>query len=121
MQLSNDIFDVYEDHQHGIATLVTTANNIRNLRIFFLALMQTGYAAAYETSYPKQNIKKFINIISVAVFSRCLVCLDQLEKNEKRSNNVFNPAKYKRKDLVCDMDTAGNKWKSVRYHIKYSL
>ena len=120
MQLSNDIFDVYEDEQQGICTLLTTTQNIRNIRTLFLSLMQTGYAAAHKTSYPKPRIKKFIDLISIAIFSRCLVCLDQLEKNEKKSGNVFTPAKYKRKDLICDMDTALNKWRSVKYHVKYA-
>ncbi len=121
MQLCNDIFDVYEDLLHGIDTLLTTAKNINTIRTLFLAFMQIGYEAAYKTNYPKQNIKKFIDIISISIFSRCLVCIDQLEKNEKRSGDIFTPAKYKRKDLVCDMDTSANKWKSVRYHLKYAL
>ena len=120
MQLGNDIFDLYEDLQNGIETLLTTAEHIRTVRTLFLALMHLGYEAAYKTGYPRASIKKFINIISISIFSRCLVCLDQLERNEKRSGNVFSPAKYKRKDLVCDMDTAMNIWRSVRYHIKYA-
>ena len=120
MQLSNDIFDVYEDHQQGISTVLTTAEHISHVRIYFLALLRMGYEAAYKTKYPLRNIKKFIDIISISIFSRCLVCLDQLEKNEKRSNNVFAPDKYKRKDLICDMDTAVNKWRSVKYHVKYA-
>ena len=120
MQLSNDIFDVYEDTQHGIQTLLTTATNISDIRRLFLALMYMGYEAAYKTGYPRHNIKKFIHIISISIFSRCLVCLDQLEANEKRSGKVFTPHAYSRKELICDMDTAGNKWRSVRYHIKYA-
>ena len=120
MQIGNDIFDVYEDYQHGIETLITTAGHIRKIRTLFLALLQQGYAAAYKSGYPAANVKKFIDIISISVFSRCLVCLDQLQKMEKRSGNLFTPSKYKRKDLVCDMDTAANIWRSVRYHIKYA-
>lgn len=120
MQLSNDIFDVYEDQQQGINTLLTTAKNIGPIRTLFLSLMQMGYQAAKRTRYPRRNVKHFIDIISIAIFSRCLVCLDQLESKEKQSNNVFAPDRYKRKDLVCDMDTVMNKWRSVRYHIKYA-
>ena len=120
MQLSNDIFDVYEDQQQGINTLLTTAKNMGPIRTLFLSLMQMGYEAAYRTRYPRRNVKRFIDIISIAIFSRCLVCLDQLESKEKLSNNVFTPDRYKRKDLVCDMDTPVNKWRSVKYHIKYA-
>lgn len=120
MQLSNDIFDVYPDLQDNVDTLVTTTKHIHELRSLYLALLQIGQAAAYRSGYPAANVKRFLDILSIGIFSRCLVCLDQLEKNEKRSGNEFKPLLYKRKDLVCDMDTALNKWRSVKYHIKYS-
>ena len=118
MQLSNDIFDVYKDHQNGISTLITTAKKIKALRFLYSALLQIGKEAAYRSGYSKKNIKKFLCIISIGIFSRCYVCLDQLEKIEKRSGNVFDPKQYQRKDLICDMDTAVNKCKSLRYHLK---
>ena len=118
MQLSNDIFDVYPDLQDNVDTLVTTAKYIHELRAFYLALLQIGQTAAYRSGYPAANVKRFLEILTIGIFSRCLVCLDQLEKNEKRSGREFKPHLYKRKDLVCDMDTAINKWRSVRYHIK---
>lgn len=117
MQLGNDIFDIYQDLQNGISTLLTTTKSIKDIRLLFLSLLQIGYEAAYKTKYKRKNIKRFLDILSIGIFSRCLVCLDQLEKNEKRSNKVFEPLLYKRKDLVCDMDTAINKWRSVKYHI----
>lgn len=120
MQLGNDIFDLYEDLQQDIDTLITTAANISEVRTKFLSLLKLGYTAAYKTGYPAANAKKFIDIISISVFSRCMVCLNQLQKLETRSGNTFTPSKYKRKDLVCDMDTVGNIWRSVKFHIKYA-
>lgn len=118
MQLSNDIFDVYKDHTNGINTLVTTAKKIKELRFTYSALLQLGIEAAYKSGYPESNVIRFLNIISLGIFSRCYVCMDQLEKNETRSGNVFDPGAYSRKDLICDMDTATNKWRSFRYHLK---
>ena len=118
MQLCNDIFDVYDDCQDGIFTLITSAKKISEIRAIFLEFMKEGYAAAFRSNYSPANIKKFLNIISIGIFSRTLVCLDQLEANEKRSENVFTPRSYLRKDLICDMDTAKNKWRSLMYHIK---
>lgn len=118
MQLSNDIFDVYKDHKNGISTLVTTTKKIKELRFLYSAILKIGIEAAYRSGYPKKSVKQFLGIISIGIFSRCYVCLDQLEKNEKRSNDVFDPKQYQRKDLVCDMDTAKNKWRSYRYHLK---
>ncbi|MEP7255656.1 MAG: hypothetical protein ABI666_07750 [Ferruginibacter sp.] len=118
MQLSNDIFDVYKDHKNGISTLVTTATKIKELRFLYSALLKIGTEAAYKSGYPKKNVRKFMGIISIGIFSRCYVCLDQLEKNEKKSGNVFDPKQYQRKDLICDMDTAANKWRSLKYHLR---
>jgi|CXWJ01.1.fsa_nt_gi hypothetical protein len=118
MQLSNDIFDVYKDHKNGISTLVTTATKIKQLRFLYSALLRIGIEAANRSGYPKRNVKQFLGIISIGIFSRCYVCLDQLGVNEKRSGNVFDPKQYQRKDLVCDMDTAKNKWRSLRYHLR---
>ncbi len=118
MQISNDIFDVYNDRENEIDTLATTSKSIKNLRLFFETHVRLGIQAAYKSGYPLQNVKRFLGIISLGVFSRCLVCLDQLEKLEKKSGNTFDLKKYKRNYLICDMDTAANKWKSLRYHLK---
>ena len=118
MQLCNDIFDVYEDCQDGIFTLITTAKKISDIRVLFLQLRKEGTDSAYRSNYPAANVKKFLDIISIGIFSRCMVCLDQLEAKEKLSDGFFTPRSYQRKDLVCDMDTAGNKWRSVMYYVK---
>lgn len=117
MQLSNDIFDVYKDLQNGIHTLVTTTSNIIFLRKLYDETLQTGIQATLLLEYNKNDIRKFLQILSIAIFSRCYVCLDQLENNEKKSNNIFSPHLYTRKDLVCDMDTRENKVKSLKYHM----
>ena len=120
MQLSNDIFDVYKDRQGGVSTLVTTAVKIEELRYYYSALLQVGKEAAFRSGYPKKNVRKFIGIISIGIFSRCYVCMNQLEKNEKKTKGVFDLKSYSRKDLVCDMDTVANKLRSLKYHIKIS-
>lgn len=120
MQLCNDIFDVYDDCQDGIFTLIATAKKISDIRVLFLQLLKEGTAAACKSNYPAANIKRFLDIISIGIFSRSLVCLEQLESKEKLSDGIFMPRSYQRKDLVCDMDTAGNKWKSLMYHAKTS-
>lgn len=120
MQLSNDIFDVYKDREAGVNTLVTTATNTRSLRNYYGAVLKMGTQAALRSGYPKANVEKFIRLLSIGIFSRCYVCLDQLEKNEKKTNGVFNVNAYSRKELICDMDTAANKLSSLRYHLTIS-
>jgi hypothetical protein len=118
MQLSNDIFDVYKDQQDGVSTLVTTAEKIEELLYYFSAQLKIGIEAAYRSGYAKAEVRKFLGLLNICIFSRCYVCLDQLQKKEKKSNGIFNPKKYSRKDLICDMDTVGNKLKSLNYHMK---
>ncbi|MEK6782336.1 MAG: class 1 isoprenoid biosynthesis enzyme [Bacteroidota bacterium] len=119
MQLSNDIFDVYKDLQHRIRTLATTTRDIREIRKLFGELLKDGYSSARKTQYRKDNVERFLDIISLGIFSRSFVCLDQLEERQRLSNNVFSPQHYSRSDLICDMDNPGNKWKSLMYHLKY--
>lgn len=120
MQLSNDIFDVYKDKQNGVSTLITTASKMEDLRFYYSALLQTGTEAAYRSGYNKKRVKRFLGILSIGIFSRCYVCLDQMARNQKRTNGVFEPGAYSRKDLVCDMDTAVNKFRSLGYLMKLS-
>ena len=120
MQLSNDIFDVYKDYKEGVNTLVTTTSSIKELRFYYSAVLQMGTETAFRSAYSTRNVRKFLGVISIGIFSRCLVCLDQLEKLEKRSGGVFKLSEYSRKDLICDMDNIGNKFKSLDYHIKLS-
>ncbi|MEO7766845.1 MAG: class 1 isoprenoid biosynthesis enzyme [Ferruginibacter sp.] len=118
MQLANDIFDVYKDQQQGIQTLVTTTTDIRDIRKLFTELLKEGNTAAYKANYPAVNIKKFLGLISLAIFSRCFVCLDQLEEKQRSTDNIFIPQRYTRKDMICDMDTVQNKWKSLMYYVR---
>lgn len=117
MQLGNDIFDVYKDRESGISTLITKTRHIDAIRQLLRNSLETYYADAYRLGYPKRNTRAFLDIISIAVYSRCFVCLDQLEKNEQMSGGVFDVHAYSRKQLICDMDTTWNKLQSAIKHI----
>ncbi|MBL0146162.1 MAG: hypothetical protein IPP48_10645 [Chitinophagaceae bacterium] len=119
MQLANDIFDVYKDYKGGIHTLMTTTKKTDEVRQLFKQLLQEGYALAYKTGYPAQNVYRFLQIISIGIFSRCFVCLNHLEKAESVSDGIFTPSIYTRQQLICDMDKIGAVLRSVKYHIKY--
>jgi hypothetical protein len=119
MQFGNDIFDVYKDSLNNIETLVTTTPDINDVRLMFREMARTSFNAFYRTDYPRKNIRKFLRMVSMSLCGRCYTCLDQLEKKQKLTGGVFSPKQYSRKDLVCDLDKAGNKWNSVLYHIKH--
>lgn len=113
MQLANDIFDVYKDREAGIKTLVTETTHIKNIRTFLKNHLIEYYKNAFETGFPKKNVAEFLNILSIGIFCRCFVCLDQLERNEKLTGNEFSVHKYSRKQLICDMDKKINMLRSA--------
>ena len=117
MQLSNDIFDVYKDREAGIKTLLTETKSIQDIRVFFQSGLHEYCQHAFELGFPQKNVRKFLNIISIGIFSRCFVCLQQLEKNEKLTGNEFAVHSYSRKQLICDMDKKTNMLRSAWSHI----
>lgn len=117
MQFANDIFDAYKDRESGIDTLVTTCTNIGELRSLFLMGVRSCYQESFKLPFPNSNISAFLNRLSIGIFSRCLVCLNQFEENQKLSNGVFIIQQYSRKQLVCDMDTSKNKIRSLVKHL----
>lgn len=117
MQLGNDIFDVYKDRESGISTLITKARHMAEIRHFLKTRLESYFEDAFKLGYPERNTRAFLNIISIGVYSRCFVCLRQLEKNEKLSGGVFDVHAYSRKQLICDMDTTLNKLQSAIKHI----
>lgn len=118
MQLANDIFDVYKDRENKIKTLITEATHIAPVRVLLKELLSTCYLAAYDMGFPRKNVQQFLSILSLGIFSRAFVCLDQLEKNEVTSNNVFSVHQYSRKQLICDMDRLKNMYQSAREHVR---
>ncbi len=118
MQFGNDIFDVYKDSLHKIRTPMTTAQKVNDVRNVFRSVMNDSFNSFYQINFPQKNIKKFLRLISMSLCSRCFVCLDQLESKEVLTNGTFSPHQYTRKDLVCDMDRAVNKRRTISYFFK---
>ena len=121
MQFGNDVFDMYNDRNENIHTLLTTTKQIDETRNMFLSVMHKAFDSAYLADFPRKNVKKFLRLISMSLCSRCFVCFDQLEKKEAATDNIFFPALYSRNDLVCDLDKTSNKWKSVKYFIRQKI
>jgi hypothetical protein len=118
MQLANDIFDVYKDREKNIRTLMTETRNVASIRTLLEERLSYGYSEAYKLPFQPRDIKKFLNTLSIGIFSRCFVCLDHLEQIEKFTNNSFNVSAYSRNQLICDMDTKKNMLRSAAYHLK---
>ncbi len=117
MQLGNDIFDVWEDHQQGIQTLATQASTIAELRSSFTQELVKAIELTNSCHYPKKQVNDFVKIILLGM-SRVYVCLDQFEKLQDINSAIFQPEKYSRKELICDMETFKNKKAACRHYLR---
>jgi len=116
MQLSNDIFDIYKDLGSGVRTLITETSNVDEIEQYFRQCLRELYKPL--KFYKPANQKKFLEMISLAIFSRVYVCLDQMKRNQAGTNGIFTPALYNRQQLICDMDNKKNMLRSAAYHIQ---
>ncbi len=107
LQLGNDIFDIYKDLQSGVMTLATNANDIVALRNEFIRQMHLTIDKFYKINRPNGSISGSLHILMASV-SRCLVCLNQLQRLQDSSDGVFRPYTYERKQLICDMEKPVN-------------
>ena len=118
-QIENDILDVYKDYTAGIKTMVTTETLINNLRTTYIRQVDQLLNLVKQTDYPALNKRKFLESILLFI-SIGFVGLDVLEKNEKKTNNIFMLEKYERKDLICDLEKPVNILKTIHYFLEYN-
>ena len=118
LQLTNDIFDTYKDHQNKQQTLVNISQDLNNLNNEFLDLTDKTIKEFCKLDYPSKNIKSALYEI-IPIISRGIVCLDQLLKLQKSNNGIFEIEKFSRKELICDMEKIQNIKKSIHYSISY--
>jgi hypothetical protein len=117
MQFGNDIFDVYKDSRDEISTHMTTTAHVADTRTLFRQWRDEAFGKFEGLGYKQSNLRLFLRMVSLSLCARCEVCFEQLEGVEKKNGGVFEPAKHERRELVCDLDNWGNKWKSVKYHV----
>lgn len=117
VQLANDIFDVYKDHQDEILTLVTQSEKIQPIRLLYQNLHREFIELLAKTEFEQRNKRQFARYLNL-ILCRAYVCLDFLEKAEKSSQGNFNLEKYSRKQLVCDMEKPENLIMTFRYYFK---
>lgn len=115
LQLGNDIFDVYKDIKAGVRTLATETRDIRILRAEFMKQLNLTLRSFYTLNRPKGNIQSALHILLVGV-SRCLVCLDQLQRIQDAGDRVFRAHSYDRKKLICDMEKPVNIARMLIHH-----
>jgi len=120
MQLGNDIFDVHKDQAQKIRTLPTSCSHIDDVRKIFEGQLANTIMLLEQSDFPESNKKNYISKLILGT-SRCYVCLDQLDKLEKKTAGVFTPSAYTRKEMICDMDRPANILRSIRYYLTYKF
>jgi len=120
MQLGNDIFDVYEDERDQIRTLLTSCEYIDSVRVVFLEQMGKTIDLIQDTAFEKKDIRKYLQKFVLGI-SRCFVCLDQLERLQKKTGGRFVPSAYSREELICDMEKPANIFRSLKYFTGYKF
>lgn len=113
VQLTNDIFDVWEDRQKGIKTMADGIPDFTSLKSEFQQLILSFLQKTGELHYKKSNKRKFSSLV-LMIISRGLVCLDHLETSRQENNGIFEPSSMSRKQLICDMEKPSNFLKSLK-------
>jgi hypothetical protein len=113
-QLENDIFDVFKDYRAGINTLATKAIDIRQLESVYRNLHSEIWNSIDNIHFKSPDKENFKRICSL-IIARGYVAIHQLKNVSKKTNGIFKPAEYSRKDLICDMEKPLNRVKLLYY------
>ena len=116
-QYGNDIFDVFEDLQHGIQTLPNTAIDIYQVGEEFYDLLRQTSTCFYSLPYPRPNIEKALILLHV-IAGRCQVCLNQFQKLQDQNQGKWLPVSFERSDLICDMEKPMNMLRSTLFYLR---
>lgn len=103
IQFTDDIFDLWMDHQDGIHTIATRAKSISILQQHYL--MEWNKLKQLCDSLPPLNQQRFLTF-QWFFFSRTMVALQQL--NKLNSHESFVIQNHSRSALVCDMKKINN-------------
>jgi hypothetical protein len=103
MQLHNEIFDIYKDIRQGMGSVPLTYQNMPPLQKRYKQDISIMIQSFQELGYPAFAKRKFLMLVLLAL-STGVICLKQYAVLEKKDNGQFNPSKYTRQELVCDMD-----------------
>jgi hypothetical protein len=118
VQLTNDIFDVWEDYLKGIKTMADGISDFDSFVTEYQGLIISLLQKPERCDYKKANFRKFHGLVML-ILSRGLVCIDHLKTAQKENKGIFYPGSMSRKQLVCDMEKTSNFLKSLKYSNTY--
>lgn len=118
-QLENDIFDIYDDYTSGIQTLATIETELDQLRLTYRKIIRQVFDALMKLDFERKSKIKFWRFVWL-IACRGLVCLDCLEKAQKKTGGKFTIDLFSKKDLLCDMESLRNNFKMIHQFAKKS-
>lgn len=107
-QLTNDVFDVWEDREAGMQTLYTVQPDMQALHENYREMTRQVVESWRALPYATKHIERSLHAIMVVV-CRGLVASQQLLDLAAKSEGVFKLDCYERKALICDME----RWKNI--------
>ena len=107
MQLHNDIFDIYRDHQDGINTLPLAIENMITLERVYRKEVLKSAKAIENLKFGTHRYRQFFALFHLIVQTGFL-CIDHYKKLTVSNNYILNVGLYQRSDLIFDMDSIKN-------------
>lgn len=118
LQWTNDLFGLHDDFEQGIETPALAMADFFKYEDLFHQKMQLLRQKIEQLPYATKNKNKAL-ISMVLVLSRGEVCMRQLQKLQGQQSS-FEIKKYKRKELLCDMEKVPNFYKSIQLSLKFN-
>lgn len=118
IQLINDMFDIHKDYLNKQQTLFTNATSLKTCFNEYNNTLDNVITNFMSLDYDHSNSIKALSKIST-ITSRAQVCIEQLLACEKSTQGSFKIEFYERKQLICDMDTIKNIFKSYRFSVTF--
>ena len=118
IQLINDMFDIHKDYLNKQQTLFTNATSLKTCFNKYNNTLDNVITNFMSLDYDHSNSVKALSKIST-ITSRAQVCMEQLLACEKSTQGIFKIESYERKQLICDMDTIKNIFKSYKFSVTF--
>ena len=116
-QLLDDLFDLWDDLEEGINTVVTKFNHdFTPVYVQYLNEVEKLKSSFQKLKYPQKNKDKFIRELMLMVNGGTL-CGQHYLKLQEKNGGVFDIQKIGREALVCDMEKKSNWLKMIRQSI----
>jgi hypothetical protein len=115
-QIVNDIFDVYKDVTDQIKTVANQSQDISVLKNEFEFKLKELIKTVRNNSFPDKNTNKFFHFL-ILIVSGAYLCMENYIRLQNQTSNVFRPEMYGRKNLICDMEKAGNVFRLIQISV----